>query len=131
MRAKTRIKSRRVLVISSLMALSLLWSTTHAEQKPGKDEDQQVVVSRKALRHIASQLLLVRDSVSKNLGQLEGEYLRARGDGVKPGEPKEKAIRGELERQREDFHRLVDQLKQLQRLAETSPLPPSTESDPR
>ena len=84
----------------------------------GEDKDQQIVVSRKTLRTIASELSLVRDSINGNLKRLETEYIQARRDGAKEGDPKERMIKGNLERQRKDFNRVVSQLKQLRLLAE-------------
>ena len=118
MRAKSILVSHRFLIISCVISFSLLWSTAHARQEPGEAKDEQIAVSRKTLRTIAFELSLICDSIREDISRLEKEYRALRQDGARTGDSKEKSIRSDLERQRKSFNLLVDQMKQLQLLAD-------------
>jgi len=75
-------------------------------------------VSQEALREAVSELSLVRDSIRVEVQQLERDYLHACQGRVRGGDPKDKAIKADLDRQKKNLGRLVAQLKQLQSLVE-------------
>ncbi len=114
MRAKTQIIPGLLAVAAVLLGvLSLIGAKTHAQQGREEKKDQMVAVSRESLRDIATELSLIRDSINEDLKRIEKEYILVRQNGAKKGDPKENAIRTELERQRQNFNRLVDQIKRL------------------
>jgi len=107
-----------LVVTTSLAVFLLVGSTSNARQKPEVGSDKLVVVSQEALREVASELSLLRESLHEDVARLEREYIQACQNRVRAGGPKDEAIAVDLDKQRKNYERLVEQLKGLQDLAE-------------
>jgi len=103
---------------SSLIVFLLVGSTSIARQKSEDGDDKNVTVSQEALHEVASELSLIRDSIQKDVERLEREYLQACQSRARAGGPKDEAIGLDLDQQRKNYKRIVEQLKRLQYLAE-------------
>jgi len=103
---------------SSLMVFLLVGSTSIARQKSLDGNDKQVRVSQGTLREVASELSLIRDSLQQDVERLEREYLQACQNRARAGGPRDEAIGLDLDKQRKNYNRIVEQLKRLQYLAE-------------
>jgi len=106
------------MVTSSLMLFSLVGSTSIARQKGEDAGDTQAAVSRGAIREVASELSVLRDAMKGDVERLEREYLQACQSHVRGGGPRDEILKVDLEKQRKNLDRLVEQLKRLQYLAE-------------
>jgi len=107
-----------LMATSSLMVFLLVGSTSIARQKSENGDDKHVTVSQEALNEVASELTLIRDSIRKDVERLEREYLQACQSRARAGDPRDQAIGLDLDQQRKNYNRIVEQLKRLQYLAE-------------